>query len=181
MVLMRSNLHELPAMVELLNAHGVNELLVQRLVVGVDSQVGPARPGTIEIRRYTEQAELSAAELPHAADRFDQAGERAGAIGLQLHLPRLHPPPDEHEPRGLRCTWPWEQSYITAAGEMLPCCMVGTADRASFGKVYGKAADQPADPLPAWHGPAAQAFRQALAKGPAPAVCQGCPLYHRRF
>jgi MoaA/NifB/PqqE/SkfB family radical SAM enzyme len=181
MVLMRSNLHELPAMVELLHAHGVGELLVQRLVVGVDEPAAAARPGTIPIRDYTAQAELSAADLPLAAERFDQARERAAALGLQLHLPRLRPVAATSDMPGPRCTWPWEQSYITAAGEMLPCCMVGTADRASFGKVYGKDADQPARPLAAWHGAPAQAFREALARGPAPVVCQGCALYHQRF
>jgi hypothetical protein len=135
----------------------------------------------IPIQQHNALAELRPADVPLAEAVFARARRTAEALGLQLHLPRLSPAPrDAAMPGRQRCDWPWQQTYITAAGQMLPCCMVGTADRASFGSVFDDAGT-PDDLGAVWHGTAAQDFRQALAQGPAPAVCGGCALYHGRF
>lgn len=176
MVLMRSNLHELPALVELLAAHRVHELLVQRLSSDLEQPDLPAR--YIPIRSYVRDAQLTPADLPEAEAVFAQARERAQALGVTLHLPRLRPSTEPR--RALRCDWPWQQLYITAAGELLPCCMVATADRASFGNAL-RADGQPAL-ADTWHGVAAQAFRRALLDDDqAPRVCRSCALYHGTF
>lgn len=173
MVLMRSNAHELPALLRLLHAHGVGELLVQRLSSDLRQPGLPAR--YIPIRRYVEQAEFDSDELPALQRLFAGARALATELGMALHLPRLAP---REEPRPApRCGWPWEQLYITAAGELLPCCMVATADRATFGNVF----EDPKGLQGRWHGEPAQAFRSALAKDRAPAVCRSCALYHGVF
>ena len=66
---------------------------------------------------------------------------------------------------------------MTAAGELLPCCMVATADRASFGNVF----DNEQGLQARWSGAAAQAFREGLASGTPPPVCRSCALYHGMF
>ena len=185
MVLMRANLDELPALVRLLHAHGVAELLVQRLSSDLE-QPGLA-PGYIPIRDYVRDAQLRAGDLPHAQQVFDEARELARSLGLRLHLPRLtprgeapvannEPPADDTLPR---CRWPWEQLYVTAAGELLPCCMVATADRATFGNVFDGEAGSALQAR--WHSPQANAFRRALASNSAPEVCRGCALYCGTF
>ncbi|MBI5333418.1 MAG: radical SAM protein [Burkholderiales bacterium] len=260
MVLMRHNLAELLALIELLHRHGVPELLVQRLSSDLTQPDLPRR--YIPIRDYVAHAELSDADLPQAAQVFEQSRALARRLGLKLCLPKLQPaaaasergasigsigamaspaaaplaatasaaaPPaapasaaapavaasgsspasSPTRPAGPRCTWPWDQLYLTAAGELLPCCMVATADRASFGKVFAQAAGQGASPpaaaqaasplaapgaasspaaaqastglLDRWHGSTAQAFRQALGTDQPPAVCRSCALYHGTF
>jgi len=259
MVLMRHNLAELPALIELLHRHGVPELLVQRLSSDLIQPDLPRR--YIPIRDYVAHAELSDADLPQAAQVFERSRALARRLGLKLCLPKLQPataasergaaigsmaspaaappaatalaaaPPaatasasaaapavaasgsspasSSTRRAGPRCTWPWDQLYLTAAGELLPCCMVATADRASFGKVFAQAAGQGASPpaaaqaasppaapgaanspaaaqastglLDRWHGPTAQAFRQALGTDQPPAVCRSCALYHGTF
>jgi len=221
MVLMRPNLHELPALVQLLHDHGVHALLVQRLSSDLTQPDLPAR--YIPIRRYVDDAELRPADLPRAEEVFAEARQLAHRLGFQLFLPRLQPAhtgqaaatraaavadPQGGDPASAsrpRCSWPWDQLYLTAAGELLPCCMVATADRASFGKVFGGGAGAairtPAPEAPAaagiapdpagaaaatgllarWHGDAAQAFRADLRHGTAPAVCRSCALYHGTF
>ncbi|HJV62762.1 MAG TPA: radical SAM/SPASM domain-containing protein [Albitalea sp.] len=180
MVLMRSNLEELPALVRLLHAHRVPQLLVQRLSNDLRQPELPAR--YIPIRNAVDEAELGPADLPRAHEVFTQARRLARELGMQLHLPRLQPrdggslPAPDDAPR---CRWPWEQLYVTAAGELLPCCMVATADRASFGKVFD---GDPGDGLlRRWHGAPAREFREALAGSEPPAVCRGCALYHGTF
>lgn len=180
MVLMRENLHELPALVRLLHAHRVRELLVQRL--SNDLAQPDLDPRYIPIRRYIEGAELRPADVAHAAQVFDEACETARALGVRLHLPRLSAPAREHHPAaGPRCSMPWERLYLTAAGELLPCCMVASADRASFGNVFDAPAPDGPGVLARWHGRAAQAFRAALADDAPPAVCRSCAFYRGTF
>lgn len=224
MVLMRSNLEELPALVRLLHSHGVHELLVQRL--SNDLEQTDLLERYIPIRTFVESAELRAADIERAGEVFDEARAAASELQFQLHLPRLreaenqshrdpieadNPPsggfafggfpsvgaaPGNSAPDGSapgasssgtsasaenpRCRWPWDQLYVTAAGEMLPCCMVATADRATFGKVAAPATAV-GGLLERWHGEAAQAFRAALASELPPEVCRSCALYHGTF
>lgn len=177
MVLMRGNLDELPALVTLLHDHGVHELLVQRLSSDLAQPELPAR--YIPIRSYVDAAELQPADLPRAGALFAAARERAQALDFTLHLPKLTPASGDGAGR---CNWPSEQLYVTAAGELLPCCMVATADRASFGGVFdGDDAPPEGRLLERWHGASAQQFRSALASETPPSVCRGCALYHGRF
>jgi MoaA/NifB/PqqE/SkfB family radical SAM enzyme len=191
MVLMRSNLEELPALVRLLHSHGVHELLVQRLSNDLGQSDMPAR--YIPIRSYVESAELRPADIDRAGAVFRDARAAATELHFPLHLPRL---PHLQEPRNAsrtdpapgpaptpapRCRWPWDQLYVTAAREMLPCCMVATADRASFGKISPGTPTNAGSLLDRWHGEAAQAFRAALASESPPQVCKSCALYHGTF
>ncbi|MGE5115083.1 MAG: radical SAM/SPASM domain-containing protein [Betaproteobacteria bacterium] len=175
MVLMRANLHELPALVELAHELGVGELLVQRL----SSDLGDAGTAAryTPIRDYVRHAELVDAEAARGV--FERARERAEALAVRLHLPRLDQRPSSRAgSRGgeAGCSWPWAQLYVTAAGELLPCCMVASADRASFGNVFdaGGLAGR-------WHGAPARSFRERLASDVPPAPCRSCALYHGRF
>jgi MoaA/NifB/PqqE/SkfB family radical SAM enzyme len=191
MVLMRSNLEELPALVRLLHSHGVHELLVQRLSNDLGQSDMPAR--YIPIRSYVESAELRPADIDRAGAVFRDARAAATELDFRLHLPRL---PHLQEPRiasrtdpapgpaptpAPRCRWPWDQLYVTAAREMLPCCMVATADRASFGKISPGTPTDAGSLLDRWHGEAAQAFRATLASDSPPQVCKSCALYHGTF
>jgi MoaA/NifB/PqqE/SkfB family radical SAM enzyme len=182
MVLMRANLHELPALLRLLHAYRVHELLVQRLSSDLSQPQLPAR--YIPIRNYVSDAQLRPSDLVQAEQVFDEARELAVSLGITLHLPRLdaRPAPPPGTASGTpRCTWPWDQLYITAAGEMLPCCMVATADRASFGKVFDAADTEPPPLTTQWHGERAREFRAGLARGQPPSVCQACALYQGTF
>ena len=115
---------------------------------------------------------------------FARTREVAASLGLVVNLPPLAPRPVVEDGRP-RCTWPWDGLYITAAGELLPCCIVGTADVATRGRVFPPGADgtapASADLAGPWQGEAAQAFRQGLRDGAPAAVCRGCALYHHRF
>jgi MoaA/NifB/PqqE/SkfB family radical SAM enzyme len=174
MVLMRANLHELPALVQLAHDHRVGWILVQRLSSDLTQPDLPQR--YIPIKQYVEQAELGPADLAEAEVVFAQARALAAERGVRLSLPRLQPTTE----RGGRCDWPSTQLYLTAAGELLPCCMVATADRASFGKVFEPGSDA-SMLLQRWHGAPAQEFRAALASDHPPAVCQSCALYQGTF
>ena len=168
MVLMRRTLDQLAPVLRLAQRFGVHTVQVQRLSSDLEQADLPAR--YIPIRDHVRDAELSPADLVHARAAFAQASRLAAALGVTLHLPRLSP-----NPQPPRCTWPWEQLYLTAGGEMLPCCMAGTPDRASFGNVQDEYV------LTRWHGEAAQRFREQLAGSEPPQLCRHCALYHGAF
>jgi MoaA/NifB/PqqE/SkfB family radical SAM enzyme len=180
MVLMRANLHELPALVRLAHAHRVPAILVQRLSSDLAQHDLPTR--YIPIRDYVSQAELQPPDLGEAEQVFAEARAQAQQLGVCLHLPRLQDRPGDTHRAAPRCDWPWTQLYLTAAGELLPCCMVATADRARWGNVFESAdASSPQGLLAQWQGPAAQAFRAALDSAQPPAVCRSCALYRGTF
>jgi MoaA/NifB/PqqE/SkfB family radical SAM enzyme len=171
MVLMRQNLTEVPALVRLAAEHGVDGVLVQRLAHPLDEPTLPRR--YIPVRSFVDTAQLRPADEARAAEIFAEARALARESGIELNLPRLRD--EAGAPAEGRCTWPWTGVYLTARGEMLPCCMVGTPDRASFGTVGD-------GPLAAvWNGAAAQSFRVALAGATPPRICESCALYHGEF
>jgi MoaA/NifB/PqqE/SkfB family radical SAM enzyme len=171
LVLMRQNLAELPALVRLAADHGVDAVLVQRLAHPLDEPTLPGR--YIPVRTFIDSAQLRSDDEERAIAVFAEAKALAADLGVTLHLPRLR-----GEPRAAgtgRCTWPWDGIYLTARGEMLPCCMVGTPDRASFGTVSSTPV---AD---VWNAEPARSFRTALAGAAPPRICTSCALYHGEF
>lgn len=205
MVLMRHNLEELPALVELAASLDVREVLVQRLASELNEPALPAR--YIPVKTYVEGAELRGRHLADASEVFAAARERAARLGVVLHLPRLTgmarteaaaEATDLSQGRAApsgsgrrvevvndlvardsaartRCDWPFDKAYITAAGDLLPCCMVGTPDRASFGNALRDGLQV------VWHGKAARDWREGLLRGAPGPLCEGCALYRGLF
>ena len=87
LVLMRANLAQLRSWVELAHAHGVDELLVQRLSSDLAQPDLPAR--YIPIRRYVEDAELGESDGDAVEKAFEQASEAAGRLGMRLNLKQI--------------------------------------------------------------------------------------------
>ena len=171
LVLMRDNMAELPALVRLAADHGVDTVLVQRLAHPLDEPTLPGR--YIPVRTFIDTAQLRPDDEQRATQVFAETRALAAELGVTVHLPRLR---GEARAAGSgRCTWPWDGVYLTARGEMLPCCMVGTPDRANFGTVSSTPIAE------VWNGAAAQAFRNALAGATPPRICSSCALYHGEF
>jgi MoaA/NifB/PqqE/SkfB family radical SAM enzyme len=169
MVLMRRNLLELPALVELASREGAGSLSVQQLCHDFSEAALP--PQYRPMRDFVDAEALSDADLPRAQQVFDEARQRARTLGLALRLPRLAP---VREVRG-RCDWPWRGAYLSYDGRAMPCCMVGTPDRIHFGNAGREGV------APVWNGKAYQAFRDQLASPDPPAICAGCAVYRGRF
>jgi radical SAM protein with 4Fe4S-binding SPASM domain len=170
-VLMRENLPDLPNLVRLAADEGVNELFVQQLCHDFDEASLPAhyRP----MRVFIDGQRLAAGEDDRVAAIFAEARDTASTLGVELRLPRRA---GHGAPRGLpRCDWPWTGAYVSYSGEGMPCCMVGTPDRARFGNVIEDGVER------VWSNTAARSFRAALASDRPPAVCRTCALYRGTF
>jgi radical SAM protein with 4Fe4S-binding SPASM domain len=107
---------------------------------------------------------------------FDEARRAADQFGIELRLPRTRRRQYPMETDGrARCDWPWAGAYISYDGRAMPCCMVATPDRASFGNVIE------AGLLPVWNGAEAEQFRSQLSSSQPPEICQSCSVYHGVF
>lgn len=169
-VAMRENLHELAAVVELAAALGVDSVFVQHLCHDYGEAALPAR--YLPMRRFVDAQTLLREDPGRIEAEFARARERAQRLGVDLRLPRSRP---RAGAEAARCDWPWRGPYISYRGEAMPCCMVGTPDRANLGDMarFGVTA--------VWNGPAYRAFREALASEQPPEVCRSCAVYHGVF
>jgi MoaA/NifB/PqqE/SkfB family radical SAM enzyme len=175
-VAMRRNHHELPDLVRLAAEWGVDKIWVQNLSHSFSDTELDADYAAMREWVATE-ALWSGDDRRQVEASFAAAREVAGALGVELRLPRLVEPPAELRPAGVPgCGWPFEEAYVTHDGRAQPCCMVMGADRAVLGRVGNGTSF--AD---VWHGDDYRSFRQGLLGDEPPEVCRGCSLYRRVF
>jgi MoaA/NifB/PqqE/SkfB family radical SAM enzyme len=161
----RANLEELPAFVALAASLGVPEVYVQRLVfngLGLATEE-QALHGRLQAR---EQALLDEAEAT-ARDH----GLEIRASGLTTPLASLAGGEAAARPWA-GCQRPWSLAYVTANGNVLPCCISPWVARDYEALVLGNAFAAPLAAI--WNGERYQAFRAAFESDTPPDACRGC-------
>ena len=173
-VAMRRNVAELPALVELADEWGVEEVSVQNLSHSF-SDTDPAGDYA-EIRAYAEREALwNGAGSPEAEAAFAEARALADRVGVTLRVPRLDEPARLRAPGDRGCEWPWDGAYVTHEGRVQPCCMVMGSDRATLGDLRTQRFTD------VWNGERYAEFRRRLTSADPPAVCAGCSAYRHVF
>lgn len=172
-VVMRRNLEELPELVALASRYGVRRVFVQHLCHDFAEAGLPAsyRP----MRDFVNAETLLGVPVERIEEWFGRARERARELGVDLRLPRARPRPDGAVAGARRCDWPWRGPYISYRGDAMPCCMVSTPDRISFGNM----AEEGIEPI--WGSAAYEAFREGLDRGAPHEVCRSCSIYRGVF
>jgi MoaA/NifB/PqqE/SkfB family radical SAM enzyme len=163
----RINLPELPAFVRLAASLGVPEVYVQRLVF---NELGLATAeNALHGRLRQQEQELLA-----------QTEELASVLGLVLHASGLATPLTSlngQEP-GARpwagCQRPWTLSYVTANGNVLPCCISPWVARDYAALILGHAFAEPFADI--WNGERYRRFRNDFESESPPDPCRGCGL-----
>ena len=174
MVLMRRNLHELPAVVERAARWGIPEVFAQNL--SHDFSDAP-REAYEAIAAYVNSQTVVDLPRDQVEVVFAQAQQVAAREGVTLRVPEIeeHPLPVSVDGTPVGCDWPWRGAYVTYAGTVLPCCMVMGSDRISLGNIR----DAPFVEI--WESEAFSRFRQGLIDGTPHPVCYGCSMYRGVF
>ncbi len=173
-VAMRKNLHELPDLVRLARQFGVDALSVQHLChdFGESSLPAQYRP----MRAFVESETLQHEDPVRVQRYFDEARAAALEAGVSLRLPNVRPRAHAASVDSRsRCDWPWRGSYVSYAGDAMPCCMVATPDRINFGNM---ARDGVAK---VWSNEEYAEFRRKLESGDPPEICRSCAVYAGTF
>lgn len=172
-VVMRRNLEELPELIELAHRYGARRVFVQHLCHDFAEASLPAsyRP----MRDFVNAETLLGVPVERIEEWFGRARERALELGVDLRLPRARPRPNSAATGTRRCDWPWRGPYISYRGDAMPCCMVSTPDRISFGNMAAEGIE------PIWGSTAYEAFREGLDHGSPHEVCRSCSIYQGVF
>lgn len=164
----RENIKALPEFVELAADLGVNQVYLQRLVyfhdddgygLATSDKTLVASDG--RVRQRVEQGQNLAKQL----------GIQFNASGLTSPLESVQTDTRNHHPwKG--CFRPITLMYITANGNVLPCCIApfSTSDYASI--ILGNVFETPLEEI--WQGSKYRSFRMSHQTASPPRSCRGC-------
>jgi MoaA/NifB/PqqE/SkfB family radical SAM enzyme len=164
---MKANLEELPAFVRLAATMAVPEVYVQRLVYNGHGLAVAEQ----SLYRTLHERETRLLEEAEALARSASIAFRAS--GLTTPLASLHGTPLGKRPWS-GCERPWTVSYVTANGNVLPCCLTPWTAKDYQGAVLGNALA--AGFASVWNGERYQRFRRDFESDTAPDPCRGCGL-----
>ncbi len=166
---MKETLAELVAFVQLAHDMGVGEVYLQRLVFFDDQQNGQgfARPDQALFGTVDEEEARLIAEAHMIADELGVTFHASGATTPEQSLM----PRDDDQPWNL-CRRPWTLMYITANGNVLPCCISPFAERDYDSLILGNAFEQPL--MDIWNEHLYQKFRNDLQSDHPHSACKNC-------
>ncbi len=164
MVAIQANIHELPALVGLAAEIGIPEVYFQRLVY---NGLGVARKAE-SLHGQTEGRVRAIIE--EAMARAESLGIALRASGATTPLESLRAGED---PRPWsKCQRPWNSTYVTANGKVLPCCIAPFAHSDFQGMILGDLTEQSLEQI--WHGERYQRFRERLQSDDPHPCCRTC-------
>jgi MoaA/NifB/PqqE/SkfB family radical SAM enzyme len=161
---MRNNVRELPDFIRLAGKIGAVAVNVQRLVFYGQGMA---------IREQSLYGALTALETEMLAE----ASRLCQELGIALKAsgdttPEASLTPEERERPWAGCQRPWSLSYVTANGNVLPCCISPWTARNYAGLILGNAFRESFAEV--WNGERYQRFRTQFESREAPDPCRGC-------
>lgn len=160
---MQMNVIELPALVRIAAEIGVREVYLQRLVY---SQRGLA----LEEQALYGRMEERESDAVRAAERLaTELGVTLRGSGEAIPSRLL----DASAANSCQaCRRPWSLMYVTANGNVLPCCIAPFTGVAYKSIVLGNIFEQAAEEI--WNGPQYRAWRTSIIEGRPPDACTNC-------
>ena len=130
-------------------------------------------PGVERVVLHGVGEPLLARDLPAMVAEANHRGARVlfNTNALALHR-RLAERPVAGERPWSGCTRPWRSTYVTANGNVLPCCFAPFTTKDYAGVILGNVHERPMSEI--WNGSEYEAFRRAHASDDPPECCRGC-------
>lgn len=167
----KSNICELPGFVRLASEIGIGEVYLQRLVYFQDDDGYGLARGTMSLQ---DSNDASSALI-------EESQNKAAELGIQFNASGLSRPSDSLRSKAAtelpwsKCYRPSTLMYITANGNVLPCCIspFSSVDYASIilGNVFK------ASLAKIWSGSAYRNFRKQYQTETPPQCCRGCGVH----
>ena len=164
----KENIAELPQFIKLAVDIGIYEVYLQRLVYYMDDEgYGVAR----EDKSLQDTDDKSRELIQRSQALAEDLGLRFNASGLCQPIESIHSDSAKEMPWS-QCYRPQTLIYVTATGNVLPCCIApfATVDYASI--VLGNVYESPLNDI--WQGTRYKKFRNQLQTADPPKCCQGC-------
>jgi MoaA/NifB/PqqE/SkfB family radical SAM enzyme len=162
---MKTNISELPGLVALAAEVGISEVYLQRLVysgrslaVQDESLFGTTNPPDLAPVR---QAEALAASLGVTLRGSGEVGTANLVVGATRNARPYQ-----------RCRRPWTLMYVTANGNVLPCCIAPFTGVPYGTIVLGNLFTQSIEGI--WNGAPYRQWRRSMLNGDPPAACANC-------
>lgn len=168
MVATRENVADLPELIRMAARVGIDEVYLQRLVYPVD---GPGR-GLAD----KEYAVID--PIPQVTEILRESHEISRHLKVSLMASGLVSPTESLKPKPRntapwrQCRRPWEVAYITAWGNVLPCCISPFSTVNYSTLILGNVFDQPFEKI--WLGEKYRKFRRKHQSDNPPRCCSGC-------
>ena len=164
----RENISELPDFVRLAASLGVSEVYLQRLVYFQDDKgYGLARPE----KTLMGSDDPITGWISESHDIAEQSGVRFNASGFASPFDSLQASTADAFP-WRKCYRPHTLMYITAGGNVLPCCIspfaVSNYDSIILGNVFNRSLAE------IWSGVKYSIFRKKRQTQTPPECCRGC-------
>lgn len=160
-MVMRENLDGLTAVIERAGEMGAHAVVLQRLV-------------HFETGLAVEEQSLMGRDLSALTGVWQEAADRAGVelVGTGGLSPADSLRPVDGGRPWAGCTRPWRSTYVTANGNVLPCCFAPFTTTNYAGVILGNVHERPLSEI--WNGSEYEAFRRAHASDDPPECCRGC-------
>ena len=175
---MKENIAELPAVVRLAARIGVSEVYLQRMVYyhEADRAPGMMDDGHGLFATFDEQVDRIVAESETLAQSLGVALHASGATTPQHSLKGEGAIVSDTPQRPwTACMRPWTTAYVTANGNLLPCCIAPFATQDYESLKLGNLFDEPLDAV--WNGERYQAWRTHLLSDHPHEACAGCGVH----
>jgi MoaA/NifB/PqqE/SkfB family radical SAM enzyme len=166
---LRDNVRELPELVDLAADVGADEVYLHRLTFREgDAAFGVARrdASAFVAREESEERVLVEARARAAAKGIAFRG--SGAMDPVACYGERAPSGRPWSP----CQRPWTLLYVTANGNLLPCCIAPFVDANYEGITLGNVREASIAEL--WNGDRYRSFRRRFLTGEPPSCCRGC-------
>ena len=171
---MKENLDELPQLLNLAAKIGIPEMYLQRLTyfVAPSERRGLGQQEQALFGNLRERESTVLARCEGLARELGLAFHASGATDPRDSLKAARPPTERP---WMSCLRPWTTAYITANGNVLPCCIAPFSTTRYQDLVLGNIWECGFDEL--WNADPYRAWRRALL-GPCPhEACTGCGVY----
>lgn len=168
MVGTRENVHDLPDLIRLAARVGIDEVYLQRLVYPLD---GPGYGLASRDKAISDSIEDIREVVVGSMSLSKELNIRLTASGLAAPHQSLHRSAREDAP-WRQCRRPWETAYITAWGNLLPCCISAFSIHDYDSLILGNVFEDGLEKI--WRGEKYLEFRRSHQSTQPPGSCAGC-------